>query len=381
MIIAVVCDVLGVENNGTTIAAMNLIRSLRKKGHTVRVVCADAFRAGTEDYYIVPKLHLGPFDRYVEKNNVTLAKVDRDILKCALQGADLVHVMIPFALGHAAAVYAFKHHIPLTAGFHCQAENVTSHIFMRDLALSNYITYKVFYHQLYRYCDCIHYPTQFICDVFEGVVGSTPHRVISNGVNGAFAPRAVKRKAEFEGKYVVWFTGRYSPEKSHRILVETVARSKHRDEIQLVFAGTGPLKEALERQAKKRGVPAPIMRFFDRDTLVDMINQADLYVHPAEIEIEAIAALEAIACGKVPLIADSPRSATRYFALTERNLFRHNDPSDLARKMDWWLDHPLEREECAAQYLGYAKHFDFERCMDEMEKMIIETAEAKRHGA
>ena len=31
MTICVVCDVLGQENNGTTIAAMNLIRSLREK--------------------------------------------------------------------------------------------------------------------------------------------------------------------------------------------------------------------------------------------------------------------------------------------------------------------------------------------------------------
>ena len=35
MIITVVCDVLGEENNGTTIAAMNLVRSLKKKGHNV----------------------------------------------------------------------------------------------------------------------------------------------------------------------------------------------------------------------------------------------------------------------------------------------------------------------------------------------------------
>ena len=41
MIITVVCDVLGEENNGTTIAAMNLIRSLKAKGHEVRVVCPD----------------------------------------------------------------------------------------------------------------------------------------------------------------------------------------------------------------------------------------------------------------------------------------------------------------------------------------------------
>ena len=42
MVICVVCDVLGEENNGTTIAAMNLIRSLRARGHEVRVICPDA---------------------------------------------------------------------------------------------------------------------------------------------------------------------------------------------------------------------------------------------------------------------------------------------------------------------------------------------------
>lgn len=41
MKITIVCDVLGEENNGTTIAAMNLIRSLKAKGHNVTVVCPD----------------------------------------------------------------------------------------------------------------------------------------------------------------------------------------------------------------------------------------------------------------------------------------------------------------------------------------------------
>ena len=31
MKIAIICDVLGKENNGTTVAAMNLIRSLKAK--------------------------------------------------------------------------------------------------------------------------------------------------------------------------------------------------------------------------------------------------------------------------------------------------------------------------------------------------------------
>ena len=46
MIITIVCDVLGEENNGTTLAAMNLIRALRAKGHTVTILCPDAQKQG-----------------------------------------------------------------------------------------------------------------------------------------------------------------------------------------------------------------------------------------------------------------------------------------------------------------------------------------------
>ena len=41
MKILVVADVLGQKNNGTTMAAYNLIESLKKRGHEVRVLCGD----------------------------------------------------------------------------------------------------------------------------------------------------------------------------------------------------------------------------------------------------------------------------------------------------------------------------------------------------
>lgn len=43
--ITIVCDVLGEENNGTTIAAMNLIRSLRLRDTTLQW-CAPTRAAG-----------------------------------------------------------------------------------------------------------------------------------------------------------------------------------------------------------------------------------------------------------------------------------------------------------------------------------------------
>ena len=375
MIITVICDVLGKENNGTTIAAMNLIRALQKRGHTVRVVCSDPERAGTEGFYVVPRQSVGPLNGYLEKNGVAFSRVDKNILHAALDGADRVHVMLPFALGTETAKYAAAKGLPLTAGFHCQAENFTGHLFLKDVPAVNRLTYRAFYHRLYRYCDFVHYPSQFICDTFEAVVGPTPHRIISNGVSQGFRPKLTPKPDALKDKFVVLFTGRYSPEKSHDVLIDAAALSRHREQLQLVFAGSGPRRETLIRRAKRRGIPMPIMEFYDRETMIDVINYADLYVHPAEIEIEAIACLEAIACGRVPLIADSPRSATRYFALSERNLFRYNDPRDLADRMDWWLEHPEERRACEDQYLGYAEQFDFEHCMDRMEQMILEAGE------
>jgi len=108
--------------------------------------------------------------------------------------------------------------------------------------------------------------------------------------------------------------------------------------------------------------------------MIDVINYSDLYVHPAEIEIEAIACLEAISCGLVPVIADSPRCATKHFALDEKNLFRVNEPVHLAERIDYWIEHPEEKSECSGRYLGYTAQFDHDCCMGRMEQMIIETS-------
>ena len=122
MNITVVSDVLGDETNGTTIAAMNLIRHLKSKGHKVKILCADADKKGTPDYYIVPNLNLGVFNSIVRKNNVTLAKPKDDIVEEALKDADHIHIILPFTLGRHAMRYAREHSISTTAGFHAQAD-------------------------------------------------------------------------------------------------------------------------------------------------------------------------------------------------------------------------------------------------------------------
>lgn len=370
MKITVVCDVLGKENNGTTIAAMNLIRALKARGHEVVIVCSDEDKKGKDGYVVMPQLNLGPLNGYVKKNGVSLSRADKRVLEPVIWDSDAVHIMLPFALGHAALKLARQHNIPVTAGFHAQAENITSHIFMKDNPLANRVAYQYMYRSFYRYVDAVHYPTEFIREVFETCVGhSTNAFVISNGVGEQFRPNGAKKPSEFRNKFVILFSGRYSKEKSHSVLIDAVALSKHEREIQLIFAGDGPLKDKLKEHARKL-TNKPVFNFFPHSQMLNVLNYADLYVHPAEIEIEAIACMEALSCGQVPIIANSPRCATKMFALDERNLFENKNAADLAGKIDYFIEHPAAIAAYRERYRGIVAELSQQACMDRMEEMI-----------
>ena len=373
MKVLVVADVLGEENNGTTIACMNLVRYMSSQGDDVKILCADRDKKGNHNYFVVPELNLGYIINYfVHKNNVVLAKPTKKIIRKALDGVDVVHIMMPFALGRAALKEARKRGIPVTAGFHCQAENFTSHLGLMNVPLANNLTYKNFYNHFYKYVDAIHYPTDFIREYFERVIKrKTNAYVISNGVNHQYKKYKLERKGKLANHFNILFIGRYSKEKTHPLLIKAVSLSKHKDDIQLIFAGQGPYANSMKKLSKELGIIPPIMKFYSRQDLVKVINSCDLYVHPAEIEIEAISCLEAITCGLVPVISDSERSATNKFALSEKNLFKYDSPEDLANKIDYWIEHPEEKEECSKQYLGYTKQFEQKYCMEKTRNMIL----------
>lgn len=84
MIITIICDVLGEENNGTTITSKRLIDNLKARGHEVRVVSPSPIKEA--GYYQVGTYNFGVFNKYVAKNGVSLAKANKPtILKAAYE--------------------------------------------------------------------------------------------------------------------------------------------------------------------------------------------------------------------------------------------------------------------------------------------------------
>ncbi len=378
MTITVVCDVLGEENNGTTIAAMNLIRFLKKQGHNVRIICGDEDKKDLDNVFVVPNYSFGKLlNAYVNKVGVKIAKPQEDVIRNALDGADLVHVMLPFWLSKKAIEIANEKKLPITAGFHMQAENFTSYIKLNKIKPLNHEVYKFIYNKIYKHVDAVHYPTEFIRNTFEkNIKRKTNGYVISNGVHPYVKKRECDRPKEYADKIVVLTTGRYAREKSQDTLIKAVRYSKYKDKIQLILGGQGVKEKYYKKLAKNLPIQ-PVFKFYSRTEIIDVLNYSDIYVHPAEVELEGISCLEAIACGKLTIVSDSKLSATREFAVDNKCVFKKRNARNLAKVLDYWIERPDERKEYEKKYLDKSIAFAQEECMKRMEQMMLEVIDEK----
>ena len=380
MNITIVCDVLGEPNNGTSVAAYNLINHLKSQGHDVRVVCCDEDKKGESGFCIVPTLNLGPIvNAALARNEVVPAKADPVILEEAIKDADVVHLLMPFPLSWKAVKICEKYGVPMTASFHVQAENFTCHLGMMKSNIATKEVYKYFYKKVYDHCTLTHYPTEFIKEDFESNIKKhVPSRVISNGVSESFFEPApleaiIRQKQKNNKKFTIVVVGRYSSEKAQQVLIKAIAKSKYKDRIKLIMAGEGPKGRMYRRLVKRNGVDCE-MRFIEHNELKEVLNAADLYVHTAYVELESIACLEAIVTGLVPIICDSKRSAARFFAQDDRCLYRKWDSEDLKNKIEYFMDNPEELDACKEKYRTQANVSRLGECMNKMEEMLQEAA-------
>lgn len=380
MKITVICDVLGEENNGTTIAAMNLIRYLKSKNHEVKILCADQYRNGEENYFIVPNMNFGGIlNMYVKKIGVTIAKSNKKIVLEAIEGADLIHIMLPFSLGMTAVKIANEKNIPVTAGFHMMAQVLTTYIKLNKINTLNHQVYKYIYKHFYSKVDAIHYPTKFIRDIFESEIKTkTNGYVISNGVNNYFQKIDIQKPDELKNKFVIITIGRYAKEKGQDVLIKAIKYSKYKNNIQLILAGQGVMEKYYKKIAKKLPIK-PILKFYTREEILKVINYSDMYVHSGDFELEGISCLEAMTCGKLTIVSDSKLSATGSFAADEKCVFKNRNPKDLAKVIDYFIENPEERKVYEKIYLNKSAIFNQLKCMEQMEEMMIKTINDKRN--
>ncbi|MCD8201018.1 MAG: glycosyltransferase [Clostridia bacterium] len=370
MKIAVVMDMVD-SRCGAVVSAKRFCEGLEALGHEVRIV---AHGATGENDCTLDKRRV-PLLSWVAKRNETIfAKYDEEKIRPVFEWADVIHFVLQFKMEKKAKKLADEMGKPTTAAIHVQPENITYGGHIERIPYLTHLIYRYYYNRFYRYFDTMHCPSEFIKSELIKHGFKNPNLVvISNGFEPQFRP---PEKKEPHDGFIVTMTGRLSADKRQRILISAIAKSRHSDMIRLKLFGRGTKKEKYLRQAKRLGVNLEITdEFLPIEELAYRVGQSDLYVHTGCVEIEAIACLEATACGLVPIISNSKSSATKQFALTEKSLFRANDSKDLAKKIDYWYEHPDERAEYGEKYAEAAKGYTIAESIKKAEEMFLRETE------
>lgn len=380
MKILLVIDTYDTNNNGTSISAQRFAAVLREHGNEVRILTTGE---PAPDKFVLKEFKVPLFNDLIHSHGFQFAQVDLDIIREAVAWADIVHCMMPFALETATKLIADQMHKPSTAAFHIQPENMTSSIGLGKAEWLNDRFYYTFRFLLYQHFNHIHVPSQFMADELVKRGYKAKIHVISNGIDPDFIA-AGQRKLSDRGNCLtsrsdsdhitITMVGRLSGEKRQDVIINAVPFSKYADRIQLVFAGKGPKYDEYVELGKQLKNP-PQFVFLTKNELIHLLAQTDLYVHASDMESEAISCIEAFATGLVPVIANSEDSATPQFALDGRSLFAPGRPKDLARAIDWWLDHPDEKAKMEREYAEAAKKYDIDTSVRLCEQMFREAIE------
>lgn len=371
MRIAVVVDTYDDLGNGTTVSARNFVNELRKRGHHVKVLSYS--KTPEPDKIMFDQYHVPIFQPLVDKNKANIAKPDVKKFQQAFKDVDFVHIYLPLPFGWVAAKTAHKMGIPVFTAFHMHPGNITYNLKLGHALLLERFIFRLFKKKLYRYSTDIHCPTQFVYDTLKAHGFKQELHIISNGYDDKrYYPMEAERPENWKDKFVIMCVGRLSAEKKQNVIMKAVAKSKHKDKILLVLAGMGPLKKKYQKLAKKLNINTEF-NFYSQQDLPKALNAADIYVHCAQVEVESISCMEAFATGLVPVIGNSKKSATHYFALDERSKFKDGDYKELTQKIDYWIENPEELKIMSQKYAEHAKkNFVLEKSIDKIEKVYEE---------
>lgn len=378
MKILFVFEATNLFTNGTCATCIRSAQELMKKGHDVALLGVE----GDEDhpikhYYGLKLFHFPIFQGLIVKEGFNFAHVDDKIIYEAVKQADVVHLFLPFKLSLHAMLIAEGLGKPVTCAFHLLPQNITSAIHMGGLHFINAALFAGFKKYLYSNINICHTPTEMTAKEMELHHYENECHVISNGVNlDFFSPRKVEKPEEIRDKFVIVSVGRLAHEKRQDLIIKAIAKSRYRKKIHLILCGQGPEKFSYKKLAWKKGVNMGI-KFCSQEELRDVLAYSDLYIHAADFEIEGISCIEAFAMGLVPLIGNARMSATRYFAINEDCLFKHGNKKDLAKKIDWFIEHPEEKEEYSRQYLEKAQEYSLPREVEKLENMFYQAIKEK----
>ncbi len=301
--------------DGGAIAQHRIVHELIRKGHDVRVIAPSfSFRNTVEEdagstiyrprafllpFYMNNKYHFTPFPLFYVKKILDTFQ------------PDLVNVCSPYPNSISALLLAKKKDVPVVGSIHILPENILAP-FLNSALYHPMVKYTWAYLiRFYSQIDWATVPTQTGATMYQERGLRTQITVISNGVDtNIFKPtndgKYLQKRFNLPDKPLILYTGRINQEKNVDVLVRAIPAVLKEIDAHFLFCGSGGLKPAMIALTKELGVAdhTTFIEFLDWADYPNIYALADVFVMPAESELQSIVTLEAIASGVPPVVVD-----------------------------------------------------------------------------
>ncbi|MFH0837867.1 MAG: glycosyltransferase [Patescibacteria group bacterium] len=378
--IAIICDPLTHLISGSMISTIRFAGQLRKKGHKVIFLAAQDETKKPVTFFRDFKVYrFGPIKLPGSQGQYLLAypRVGRIKGIYKEEQIDIVHTIDPTLLSIFSLRAARTMGIKTVMHSHMQPENVA-------LQLGSFFQRPWFQNLIYRYLIWIYRkvnmvicPSEFAMGMLRKYNQTIPICVISNGVE--LSRFKIMDSAAFSQKYnlspeeqKILYIGRLHKEKSVHTLIEAMpAILKEYPKTRLNLVGIGHLMDDLKKLATDLKVSESIT-FFGKlpdEEMALAYNACTFFVLPSVAELEGMAVLEAMACGKPVIISDSALSASSYFVKGNGFIFKLQNPQDLAEKCITLLKNPTMVAQMGEKSRTLAETYDIKKSGDKLESL------------
>ncbi len=362
MKILIVCNNAFTRGNGLYTALQSLIGNLKNEGLDVRLLATEnEDPKGPQPDYPLKHFRFPVFEYLMTSNGFRFGAIDPDVLEEAVTWADVIHIQEAFPLESRVITMAEELGKPCVATYHIFAQNIVANAIHGEIGNPiNTILNWFWKEYVFDRCTHIHCPTETVRKHLQEQGYKARMEVFSNGIQIPETAVKAAPTALQDGPVDILCIGRLAYEKSQTTLLEAMEHSRYAKRIRLHFAGKGPMEQRFRRRAER------------------LVHNGTLTYEPdfGFYDKEGLSCLEAIREGLVPLIATGPLTATGQFALDDRSRFPAHDARTLAERIDWWIEHPAERDKMGQMYADSARAYDIRKSTEAMVGMYRKALQA-----
>lgn len=386
MIVVMVVDGWDQPFNGTVVSSRRFAEALLARGVQVRVLAINGRSREVPgvELFQMRKLSVPGANKMMDLMRVPVAVPDRALIKRALAGASVLHVQFPLFLGAAAIKEARDMGVPVVSSFHLQPENI-----LRNLKLPNFLfkrwIYRLMHRWIYKRSDRIIAPSPFARELLHREMPvPVDVDVLSNGIPEKQLS-AFRLRTRMPDRIHVLCVGRLAREKRYDLVIDALAMSRSADRVHVTFVGSGPMREALKKQSRRRGLSSSFVTPTDAE-LAELYAKADLFLHAGESELEGMSVMQAMAGGVPAIVSDSPDSAASTLLNHQTARFTYPDVRHFAQQIDCLCapDGPIEVLSAAGHSI--AKSLRFEDSVSQLlqiyrDMVLVEEKRKESHRA